>query len=96
VAAALREAGGGLAGVRAIGLPLEGGRSQVSTNVHDPISVPLRQVVARIAELAAEQGAKPVEAEVVGLVPAAALQGFPAQIRLRGFAPERHVIEARR
>ena len=96
VAAALREAGGGLPGVRAIGLPLEGGRSQVSTNVHDPISVPLRQVVARIAELAAEQGARPVEAEVVGLVPAAALQGFPAQIPLRGFDPERHVIEARR
>jgi glutamate formiminotransferase / 5-formyltetrahydrofolate cyclo-ligase len=95
VAAALREAGGGLPGVRAIGLPLEGGRSQVSTNVHDPIAVPLRQVVERITELAAEQGAAPVEAEVVGLVPAAALQGFPAQLPLRGFDPERHVIEAR-
>jgi glutamate formiminotransferase / 5-formyltetrahydrofolate cyclo-ligase len=96
VAAALREAGGGLPGVRAIGLPLEGGRSQVSTNVHDPISVPLRQVVARITELASEQGATPVEAEVVGLVPAAALEGFPARLPLRGFDPERHVIEARR
>ena len=80
VAAALREAGGGLAGVRAIGLPLEGGRSQVSTNVHDPIAVPLRMVVARVAELAAEQGARPVEAEIVGLVPAAAMQGFPPEI----------------
>ncbi len=96
VAAALREAGGGLPGVRAIGLPLEGGRSQVSTNVHDPISVPLRQVVERIAELAAEQGASPVEAEVVGLVPAAAMQGFPAELPVRGFDPERHVIESRR
>jgi glutamate formiminotransferase / 5-formyltetrahydrofolate cyclo-ligase len=96
VAAALREAGGGLAGVRAIGLPLEGGRSQVSTNVHDPISVPLRLVVERITELASEQGARPVEAEVVGLVPVAALRGFPAQLPLRGFDPERHVIEARR
>ena len=96
VASALREAGGGLPGVRAIGLPLEGGRSQVSTNVHDPIAVPLRQVVERITELASEQGAAPVEAEVVGLVPAAALHGFPAQLPLRGFDPERHVIEARR
>jgi glutamate formiminotransferase / 5-formyltetrahydrofolate cyclo-ligase len=95
VAAALREAGGGLAGVRAIGLPLEGGRSQVSTNVHDPISVPLRMVVARVAELAAEQGARPVEAEVVGLVPAAAMQGFPLQIPIRGFDPDRHLIERR-
>jgi glutamate formiminotransferase / 5-formyltetrahydrofolate cyclo-ligase len=95
VAAALRESGGGPAGVRAIGLPLEGGRSQVSTNVHDPISVPLRVVVARAAELAAEHGARLVAAEVVGLVPAAALQGFPADLPIQGFDPQRNVIERR-
>jgi glutamate formiminotransferase len=95
VAAAVREAGGGPPGVRAIGLPLEGGRSQVSINVHDPIAVPLRMVVARVTELAAEQGARPVEAEIVGLVPAAALQGFPPQLPIRDFDPERHVIERR-
>jgi glutamate formiminotransferase / 5-formyltetrahydrofolate cyclo-ligase len=95
VAAALREGGGGLAGVRAIGLPLEGGRSQVSTNVQDPIAVPLREVVARVQELAAEQGARPVECEVVGLVPQAAMEGFPTELPLRGFDPERHVIERR-
>jgi glutamate formiminotransferase/glutamate formiminotransferase/formiminotetrahydrofolate cyclodeaminase len=96
VAAALREAGGGLPGVRAIGLPLEGGRSQVSTNVHDPIAVPLRMVVERVTELAAEQGARPVAAEIVGLVPQAALQGFPEELSIRGFDPARHVIEHRR
>ena len=95
IAAAVREAGGGSAGVRAIGLPLEGGRSQVSTNVHDPIAVPLRMIVARVTELAAEQGARPVEAEIVGLVPAAALQGFPRELPIRDFDPERHVIERR-
>ena len=95
VAAAVREAGGGPPGVRAIGLALEGGRSQVSTNVHDPIAVPLRMVVARVTELAAEQGARPVEAEIVGLVPAAALQGFPQELPIRDFDPERHVIERR-
>ena len=41
VAAGLRESGGGLRGVRAIGLALSSGRSQVSTNVHDPFAVPL-------------------------------------------------------
>jgi glutamate formiminotransferase/glutamate formiminotransferase/formiminotetrahydrofolate cyclodeaminase len=81
--------------VRAIGLPVAENRSQVATNVHDPISVPLRTIVARIAELAAEQGAKPVEAEIVGLVPAAALQGFPADLPIRGFDHKRHLIEAR-
>ena len=95
IAAALRESGGGLAGVRAIGLPLEGGRAQVSTNIHDPISVPLRVVVARVAELAVEHGVQPVEAEVVGLVPAAAMQGFPDDIPIRGFDRERHLIESR-
>jgi glutamate formiminotransferase / 5-formyltetrahydrofolate cyclo-ligase len=95
VAAALRESGGGPAGVRAIGLPLEGDRSQVSTNVQDPISVPLRVVVARAAELAAEHGARPIAAEVVGLVPAAALQGFPADLPIQGFDPQRNLIERR-
>jgi glutamate formiminotransferase / 5-formyltetrahydrofolate cyclo-ligase len=95
VAAALRESGGGPPGVRAIGLPLESGRSQVSTNVHDPISVPLRVVAARAAELAAEHGARAVGAEVVGLVPAAAMQGFPGDLPVRGFDPDRSVIERR-
>ena len=95
VAAGLRESGGGPPGVRAIGLPLEGGRSQVSTNVHDPIAVPLRVVVARAAELAAEHGARPVAAEIVGLVPAAALQGFPADLPIEDFDPERNLIERR-
>jgi glutamate formiminotransferase / 5-formyltetrahydrofolate cyclo-ligase len=95
VAAALREAGGGPPGVRAIGLPLGSGRTQVSTNVHDPIAVPLRMVVARVQELAAEQGARAVEAEIVGLVPAAALQGFPPDLPIREFDRERNVIEGR-
>lgn len=95
VAGGLREDGGGLVGVRAIGLPLEGGRSQVSINVHDPIGVPLREVAAMVAELARAQGARPVEAEIVGLVPEAAIEGFPASLRIRGFDPDRHVIERR-
>ena len=33
------------------------------------------------------------EAELVGLAPQAALDGFPADVALRGFDPERHLIE---
>jgi glutamate formiminotransferase / 5-formyltetrahydrofolate cyclo-ligase len=95
VAAGLREAGGGPAGVRAIGLLLSSGRAQVSTNVHDPLSVPLGEVVERVRELAAPLGARPLEAELVGLVPQAALAGYPADVPMRGFDPQRHVIEAR-
>src|SRR5215207_9957537 len=46
IAAGLRESGGGLPGVRALGLYLEGRRrAQVSTNVHDHRATPLREVV---------------------------------------------------
>lgn len=95
VAAGLRESGGGPRGVRAIGLPLAGGRAQVSVNVHDPLAVPLAEVVERVRGLAAPLGARPLEAELVGLVPAAALAGFPADLPIRGFDPERHLIERR-
>ncbi|HMI80923.1 MAG TPA: hypothetical protein VK480_03970 [Solirubrobacterales bacterium] len=95
VAAGLREAGGGPAGVRAIGLLLAGGRTQVSTNVHDPLSVPLGEVVERVRTLAAPLGARPVEAELVGLIPEAALAGYPADVPMRGFDPAQHVIERR-
>lgn len=95
VAAGLRESGGGLPGVRAIGLLLAGGRAQVSTNVHDPLAVPLGEVVERVRELAAPYGARPLEAELVGLVPRAALAGYPDEVPIRGFDQHRHTIEAR-
>ena len=95
VAAGLREAGGGPAGVRAMGLLLSSGRAQVSTNVHDPLAVPLAEIVERVRELAAPLGARPLEAELVGLIPQAALEGYPADVPIRGFDPQRHVIEAR-
>jgi len=95
VAAGLRESGGGLPGVRAIGLALRSDRGQVSTNVHDPLAVPLAAVVERVRELAAPLGARPLEAELVGLVPAAALAGYPADVPMRDFDPARHVIERR-
>jgi glutamate formiminotransferase len=93
VAAGLREAGGGLPGVRALGLPREGERSQVSVNIHDPYEVPLAKVVAEITRLAAEHGARAIEAELVGLAPAAALEGYPDEPPIRDFDPRRDVIE---
>jgi glutamate formiminotransferase len=95
VAAELREAGGGAPGVRAIGLLLSSGRAQVSTNVHDPLTTPLGAVVEEVRRLAAPLGARPVEAELVGLIPAAALVDYPADVPIRGFDPARHVIERR-
>jgi glutamate formiminotransferase / 5-formyltetrahydrofolate cyclo-ligase len=95
VAAELREAGGGAPGVRAIGLILSSGRAQVSTNVHDPLRTPLGAVVEAVRRLAEPLGARPVEAELVGLIPAGALVDYPADVPIRGFDPSRHVIERR-
>ena len=89
IAADLRESGGGLPGVRAIGLHLsERGRAQVSTNVHDPRATPLRMIVDAV-----RARAEVAEAELVGLAPAVALEGFPDDVPIRGFLPERHVLE---
>jgi glutamate formiminotransferase / 5-formyltetrahydrofolate cyclo-ligase len=95
IAAALRESGGGLEGVRAIAIDLGEGRTQISTNVHDPTAVPLRVVVAEIVRLAAEHDAKAVSGELVGLVPAAALDGYPGDVPISGDDPHRRTIEAK-
>jgi glutamate formiminotransferase len=89
IAAELREADGGLPGVRALGLYLEArGRAQVSTNVHDHLAVPLAEIVERVRSRA------PVaEAELIGLAPRAAFDGFPDDVSLHGFTPERHILE---
>jgi glutamate formiminotransferase len=81
--------------VRAIGLPLSSGRTQISTNVHDPFAVPLARVVAMVRGLSAAFGARPVEAELIGLAPEAALAGYPEDVPLRGFDPALHTIEQR-
>jgi glutamate formiminotransferase len=95
VAAGLRESGGGLPGVRAIGLQLSGGQVQISTNVHDPVAVPLGAVVERVRSLAAPLGAQPVEAELIGLIPVAALSRYRGDVPIRDFDPELKTIERR-
>ena len=89
IAVGLRESGGGLPGVRALGLYLpDRGRAQVSTNVEDHRLTPLREVLEAVRSQA------PVaEAELVGLAPKAAFARFPEDVSLRGFSPERHLIE---
>jgi glutamate formiminotransferase / 5-formyltetrahydrofolate cyclo-ligase len=95
IAAGVREAGGGPAGVRAIGIELGAGRVQVSTNIHDPVAVPLGAVVELVRRRAVALGGRPAAAELVGLVPAAALEGYPADVPIRGFDPAERTIEAR-
>ena len=95
VAASLRESGGGRLGVRAIAIALANDVTQISTNIHDPIALPLREVVATARELARPHAGEIVGAEIVGLVPRGAIEGFPKDVPLPGFDPAQTVIEER-
>jgi glutamate formiminotransferase len=89
IAAAVRERGGGLPAVRAMGVALEGrGLVQVSMNLLDYKVTPPAAAYAAVAELAERAGARVVASEIVGLVPAASLGGDPADLRLRGAVPD--------
>ncbi len=96
IAAAIREGGAeGLPGLRAIGVALHArlgepreSASQVSMNVERPLELPLVRVVEAVA-----RHAEVVAGEIVGLAPRAALAGFPEDVPLLDFDPERQVIE---
>lgn len=92
IAALIRETGEeGLPGLRAIGLWLaETGIAQVSTNVEDHRRTPLREVVAAVARHAPVQAA-----ELVGLAPEAAFDGFPADVPVRNHATIEQSLQQR-
>ena len=96
IAAVIRESGGGLPGVKALGVRLaDRGLVQVTTNVTDFRVTGLAAVFAAIEREAAARGAGIVESEIVGLVPEAALAGLtPADLKLAGFTGER-ILEHR-
>jgi len=96
IASAVRERDGGLPAVRAMGVPLQQrGLVQVSMNLLDWRATPPAAAYTAVAALAERAGARVEASEIVGLVPAGALDGAdPADLRLRDFTPDQ-VLEAR-
>ena len=93
IAAELREAGGGLPGVRALGLPREGERTQVSINIHDPDRRPARRG-GRRDRAARGRARRPRDRGRAGRArPGGALEGYPGEPPIRDFDPRRDVIE---
>jgi glutamate formiminotransferase len=90
IANRIREGGSeGLPGLRAIGLKLERQQEiQISMNVERPDLTPLKNVVAAIA-----RHAEPATAELIGLAPQQAFEGFPSDLPIPGFDPDAHLIE---
>jgi hypothetical protein len=97
IAAAVREGGdgGGLPGVRALGLMCRHtGLAQVSMNIEDYRRTPLWDVVARVRSEAARRGRIIGTSELVGLVPRDALTGItPASLGLPRFNPAQIIPE---
>ena len=74
IASRVRERGGGLPGVQALGLELRSrGCVQVSMNILDHSATPLWQVWEAVERLAQAASVKMLDAELIGLAPAAAL-----------------------
>ena len=95
IAKDLRESSGGLPGVKALGLTVDG-RPQVSINVTDFRRTPLSHVHHRVRELAKRHGLRTAEGEVIGLIPEAAFETGAAWVQeVPGFRGETKILERR-
>jgi glutamate formiminotransferase len=89
IARTLRERGGGLRTLRALGIALGDGRVQVSCNITDVAATPLHRVVGLIRAMAARRGIGVEGCELIGLVPRRALLDLAAhELGLVPEAPE--------
>ena len=71
----IRESGGGLSAVKALGLPLESrGEVQVSINLVDFEITPLHAVFDAVARRCEAEGVEIAGSELIGMIPAAALE----------------------
>lgn len=95
IAKAVRESGGGLPAVRAIGFAVpERDCVTVSMNLVDVEVTGLRTAFDAVRDLAAERGMDVLDSEIVGLVPQAALgPDDVAYLRLEGFDADTQILE---
>ncbi|MGZ5353898.1 MAG: glutamate formimidoyltransferase [Actinomycetota bacterium] len=95
IATAVRESGGGLPAVRAIGFAVpDRGCVTVSMNLVDHQVTGVRAAFDAVARLAAERGMDVLSSEIVGLVPRAALApSDAAHVRLEGFDADTQILE---
>jgi glutamate formiminotransferase len=95
IAREIRAAGGGLRGVKAMGV-MAHGRAQLSMNITDSEATPISQVHRRVLSLAVRHKVGVAEGEVIGLIPEAACERESEWMRqLVGFDEETKVLERR-
>ena len=95
VAREIRAASGGLKGVKAMGV-LVNGRAQLSMNITDFEVTPISQVFRAATALALRHKTAPVEGEIIGLLPEAACERESEWMRqLVGFDAQTKILERR-
>jgi glutamate formiminotransferase len=96
IAAAVRESSGGLSHVKALGLSLEHrGVAQVSMNLTDYQRTSIQRAFDEVERQAAQRGIRVLDSELIGLIPAAALEGTSAErLKLHGFSTSQ-ILEER-
>lgn len=95
IARAIRASGGGLAGVKAMGVMVNG-RAQVSMNITNLDAVSMGDVFRKASQLAAAQGARIADGELIGLLPSQAFEQDSDWVRLLiGFTPDEKILERR-
>jgi len=91
IASCIRERDGGFAGLRALGLRLEGqDRVQISMNLEDPERTSPLAVFERIESEVRSMGGSVVETEVIGMMPdALVLQRSAGRLKLTALGSAR-------
>ena len=92
IAKRIRFSSGGLPGVKALGLLVEG-QAQISVNLVDHTQTPLHTLMDKIMELAAQHATTVEKTELIGLIPEeAVLKAAAHYLRLRDF-DRLHIVE---
>ncbi len=95
IAREIRASGGGLKGVKALGV-LAHGRAQLTMNITDFQITSLSEVYSAVTRLAARHKSAPVGGEVIGLIPEAACERESDWMRqLIDFDPSAKILENR-
>ena len=95
IARDVRASGGGMHGIKAIGV-VANGRAQVSMNITDFRMSPMRQVHAAVEQLAHRYGVRASDGELIGLIPEEAYEPDADWLRqIPGFDPADKVLERR-
>jgi glutamate formiminotransferase len=95
IARRIRESSGGFRYVKAIGLHLNSqNRAQVSMNLTNFAETPLEEVFRTIERQAAQAGTSVHSCELIGFIPRAAYDAFPAFFKRAANFEEARIIEA--